>query len=185
MPPLSSPPHLNLELFGKLSIKSYTELQTAPYPHNPLSLPYHSYLPHTSLINLKATFQPTNQLLFHASSFSATFTLFSTPLFHSCHLTRNRQFTLSIIWFILWSRSCADHCTKENFQHNIANFILNNKSFHSHWYLPFHLKSSIIHTLLKNFHWIRKICLITALLQTSPSSPNKPKRLSKRTFLTI
>ena len=64
----------------------------------------------------------------------------STPLFHSCHLTRNRQFTLSIIWFILWSRSCSYHCTKENFQRNIFNYPLNNKSFHNDWYLPFHLK---------------------------------------------
>ena len=45
---------------------------------------------------LKDSFQPTNQPLL-PSFFYATFTPSSTPLFHSCHLTRNRQFTLSII----------------------------------------------------------------------------------------
>ena len=34
MPNLSSPPHLNLELFGKLSITSNIELHIAPYPHH-------------------------------------------------------------------------------------------------------------------------------------------------------
>ena len=29
---------------------------------------------------------------------------------------------------------------KENFQRNISNYPLNSKSFHNHWYLPFHLK---------------------------------------------
>ena len=48
-PHLTSP-HLNLALFGKLSTKSYTELQIAPYPYHPLWLPYYSYVPHTSLI---------------------------------------------------------------------------------------------------------------------------------------
>ena len=38
--------------------------------------------------------------------------------------------------------------------------------------LPSTVKSSIISPLLKNFHSIRKICLTTALLQTSSSSPN-------------
>ena len=37
---------------------------------------------------------------------------------------------------------------------------------------PSTLKSSIIIPLLKNLHLIRNICLTTALLQTSPSSPN-------------
>ena len=87
----------NLELFGKPSITFYTELQIAPYSHHPFWLPYHSYLPHTSLIKLKASFQPTNQPLFHPSSFSPTFSPSSIPLFHTCHLTRNRQSTLSII----------------------------------------------------------------------------------------
>ena len=41
-PHLSSPPHPNLELFGKLSITSYTELQIAPYLHHPLWLPYYT-----------------------------------------------------------------------------------------------------------------------------------------------
>ena len=34
---------------------------------------------------------------FHRGSFSPTFSPSSTPLFHSCHLTRNRQSTISII----------------------------------------------------------------------------------------
>ena len=42
--------------------------------------------------------------------------------------------------FILWSRSCSYHRTKENFQHNISNYPLNSKSFHNHRYLSFHLK---------------------------------------------
>ena len=61
-------------------------------------------------------------------------------LFHSCHLTRNRQFTISSVRFILWSRSCSNHCTKENFQHNISNYHFNGKSFHNHRYLRCHLK---------------------------------------------
>ena len=64
----------------------------------------------------------------------------STPLFHSCYLSRNRQPTLSIIWFKLWSRSCSYHRTKENFQRNISNYPLNSKSFHNHRYLLFYLK---------------------------------------------
>ena len=139
MPRLSSPSHPNLELCGKLSITSYTELQIAPYPYHALWLHYHSYLPHTSLIKSQS-FISTYKLLFHPSSFSPTFTSFSTSLFHSCHLTRNRQSTLSIIWFILWSRSCSYHRTKENFQCNISNYPLNSKSFHNHRYIPFHLK---------------------------------------------
>ena len=83
------------------------------------------------------TYKPTP---FHPSSFSPTFTFSSTSLFHSCHLTRNRQSTRSIIWFILWSRSCSYHRTKENFQRNIFNYPLNSKSFRNHRYLPFHLK---------------------------------------------
>ena len=96
-PHLSSPPHPNLELFRKLSITSYTELQIAPYPHRPLWLPYHSYLPHTSLIKSQSfisTYKPTHlppQLIL------SHFHPFSTPLLHSCHLTRNRQSALSII----------------------------------------------------------------------------------------
>ena len=82
-----------------------------------------------------ASFQPTNQPLFHPSSFSPTFTSSSTSLFNSCYLTRNRQSTLSIIWFILWSRYCSYHRTKE-----ISNYPLNSKSFHNHRYLPLHLK---------------------------------------------
>ena len=76
----------------------------------------------------------------------------STSLFHSYHLTRNRQSTLSIIWFILWSWSCSYHRTKENFQRNISNYTLNSKSLHNHRYLPFHFK--IIHnqsTVKKTF----------------------------------
>ena len=55
---LSSPPHLNLELFGKLSLTSYTELQIALYPHHSLWLPYHSHLPHTSLIKSQSNISP-------------------------------------------------------------------------------------------------------------------------------
>ena len=83
------------------------------------------------------------QSLFHLSSFSPTFSPSSTSLFHSCQFTRNRQSTLLIIWFVLWSRSCAYHRTKENFQRNISNCPLNSKSLHNHRYLPFHFK--IIH----------------------------------------
>ena len=91
------PLHPNLELFGKLSITSYTEMQITPYPHHPLWLPYDSYLPHTSQIKSQkfiSTYKSTRlspQLILshlHPSS---------TALFHSCHLTRNRQSTLSII----------------------------------------------------------------------------------------
>ena len=126
----------NLELFEKLSITSYTELQSAPYPHHPLWRPYHSYLPHTSLIksgSFISTYKPTplppQLILSHLH-----------PLHHTCHLTRNRQSTISIIWFILWSRSCSNHRTKENFQRNISNYHLHSKSFHNHRYLPFHHK---------------------------------------------
>ena len=54
---------------------SYTELQTAPYRHHSLWLPYRSYLPHTSLIKSQSfisTYKPTH---LHPSSFFATFTL--------------------------------------------------------------------------------------------------------------
>ena len=99
-----------------------------------------SYLPHTSLIKSQifiSTHKPTplppllilSQL--HPSS---------TPLLHSCQLTRNRQSTLSIMWFLRWSRSCSYHRPKENFQRNISNYPLNSKSFHNHLYLAFHLK---------------------------------------------
>ena len=138
--------------FGKPSITSYTELQIAPYSHHPLWLPYHSYLPHTSLIkslSFISTYKPTplppQLILSHLLPSS-------TPLFHSCHLTRNQQSTLSIIWFILWTRSCSYHHTKENFQRNISNCPLKSKSIHNHRYLPFHFK--IIHnqpTVKKTF----------------------------------
>ena len=82
-------------LFGKLSITSYAELQIAPYPHHPLWLSYHIYLPHSSLIKYQSfisTYKPTplppQLILFHLHPSS-------TPRFHSCHLTRNRQPTLS------------------------------------------------------------------------------------------
>ena len=52
--------------------KIYTELQIAPYPHHPLWLPYHNYLPHTSLIKSQSfisTYKPTplppQLILFH------------------------------------------------------------------------------------------------------------------------
>ena len=51
------------QIFGKLSITSYTELQIAPYSHHPLWLPYHSYLTHTSLIKSQSfisTYKPTH-----------------------------------------------------------------------------------------------------------------------------
>ena len=80
-PHLSSPPHPNLEPFRKLSITSYTELQIAPYPHHPLWLPYHSYLPHTSLINSqrfisinKPTHLPPQHFLCHLHLFLLSFT---------------------------------------------------------------------------------------------------------------
>ena len=41
---------ITIELSIKLSITSYTELQIVSYRHHPLWLPYHSYLPHTSLM---------------------------------------------------------------------------------------------------------------------------------------
>ena len=61
-PHLSSPPHPNHELFGKLSRTFYTEMQIAPYPHHPIWLLYHSYLPHTSQIKSQSfisTYKPT------------------------------------------------------------------------------------------------------------------------------
>ena len=86
---LFCPHHLNLELFGKLSIISYTELQIAPYPHHPLWQPYHSYLSHTSLIKSQSfisTYKPTPlpSQLFLSHLYPS-----STALFLSCHLTRN------------------------------------------------------------------------------------------------
>ena len=96
-PHLSSPPHPNLEFCGKLSITSCIELQIASYPYHLLWLPYHSYMTQTSLIKSQSyisTYKPTSP---PPSSFSATFTPSSTSLLHSCHLTRNRQFTFSII----------------------------------------------------------------------------------------
>ena len=59
------------------------------------------------------------------------------------------------------------------FQRNISNYPLNSKSFHNYRYLPFHL--ILIYnqpTVNKNLHSIRMICLTTAPLQISPSSPN-------------
>ena len=51
-----------LRALWKTIITSYTELQIAPYPHHPLLLPYHSYLPHTSVIKSQSfisTYKPT------------------------------------------------------------------------------------------------------------------------------
>ena len=67
-------------LFGKLSTKPYTELQVASYSHHLLWLPYHSYLPYTSLINLKTIFQ-TNKT--NPSSTPAHSLPPSPPLLHS------------------------------------------------------------------------------------------------------
>ena len=182
---MSSSHHLNLVLFEKLSTKSYTELQVAPYP---LWLPCHSYLPHTSLIkfqNYISTYKPTplpSQLFLchlHPSS---------TPLLHSCHLTWNRQFTLSVIWFILWSRSCFYQCTKENFQWNITNYPLNSKSFHNHRYLPFHLKiiynqptvkkPSLNKEDLSNYRPIANLFFISKLTEKNyQKAPSRPFNL--------
>ena len=85
-PHLSSPPHPNRELFGKPSITSYTELQIALYPHHPLLLLYHSYMPNTYLINLKASFQPTNQHPLSPQLILPNLLPSSTPLFHSYRL---------------------------------------------------------------------------------------------------
>ena len=87
-------------------------------------------------------------------------------------LHENRPLTLSIFWFLLWSRFCFYHRTKENFQRNMSNYLSIVNLSITTGTLPSTLKSSIISSLLKNIHSIRKICLITALLQTSSSSPN-------------
>ena len=116
--------------------------------------------------------RPTNQPLFNPSSFSTTFT---PPLLHSFILSflppdSKSTITLSIIWFILWSRCCSYHRTKENFESStilsIVNLSITTSTFHST------LQSSIFGPLLKNLNSIRKMCQITALLQTFPSSPN-------------
>ena len=111
---------------------------------------------------MQATFQPTNQSLFHPSSFYATFTPSSTSLFHWCHLTRNRQFTLSIIWFIQWSRPCSYHRTNldpvpTNVLKKLSNAL--SPTIFSIIYLfittgtfPSTLKSSIISLLFKKHH---------------------------------
>ena len=90
-------PHPTLALFGKLSTRSYTELQIVPYPHHPLWLPYFSYSPPTFLIKSQSyistyqiTLLPPQLLLCHLHPSS-------TSLFHSCYLTRNWQSTISII----------------------------------------------------------------------------------------
>ena len=150
-------------------------MHIAPYTHHPLWLPYHSYLSHTSLIKSQSfisTYKPTplppQLILSH-------FHPFSTALFHICHLTRNRQSTLSIIWFLLWSRSCSYHRTKENFQRNISNYPLNSKFFHNHRYLPFYLKiiynqptvkkPSLNKEDLSNFHPIANLSFISKLTE--------------------
>ena len=105
----------------------------------------------------------------------------STPHFHSCHLTCYRQSTLSIIWFILWSRSCSNHDTREISNAisptnlSIVNLSITTGTF------PSTLKSSIISPLLKkpslnkedlfNYLTIANFFFISKLFQKAPSRP--------------
>ena len=90
-PHLSSPPHLNLELFENLLITSYTELKIAIYPHHPLWLPYHSYLSHTSVIKSQSYILAYKPTPLPPSSFSATFT---PPLLQSFTPARYSRSTI-------------------------------------------------------------------------------------------
>ena len=90
----------NPRALEKLSTRSYTELQIAPYPHHLLWLPYLSYLPPTSPIKSKQLHLnlQTNRSSTPAPSLPSSFLLYFTlSLFHSCILTRNRQSTIAII----------------------------------------------------------------------------------------
>ena len=172
MPLLSSPPHPNLELFGKPSITSYTELQIASYPHHPLWLPYHSYLPDISLIKSQSFISSYKPTPLPPSSFSPTF---SPPLLHSS--------TPAILLEIdnLLSQSSDSYCdldpvpttVRKKISNAISPTILSiiNLSITTGTFSSTSI-SSIISPLRKKLHSIRRICLTTVLLQTSPSSPN-------------
>ena len=141
------------------------------YSHHPLWLPNHSYLPHNSLIKSQSisTYKPTPLPL---SSYSSTFT---PPLIHS--------FTPATLLEIdnLLSQSSDSNCDLDTVPTTVLKKISNtisptilsilNPSITTGTF-PSILKSSVISLLLKKLHSIRKICLTTALLQTSSSSPN-------------
>ena len=98
----------------------------------------------------------------------------STPLFNSCHLTRYGQFALSIIWFVLWSRSSSYHCTKRIFDAiyptilSIVNVSITTGTFlptYNHLTCPLLEKPSLNKEDLSNYRRIANLSFISKLTE--------------------
>ena len=148
---MSSSPHLNLELFN-------TNINSILHSTANRSLPTSS--PLASLPQLFATHfsdkisKPNFNLQTNPSSTPALSKPTSRPpLIHS-----SIPVTLLDI-DNLRSQSSDSYCDldsvppnvlKKMFQRHIANYPINSKSFHNHWYLPFHIKIIYVPPPVKN-----------------------------------
>ena len=173
MPHLSSPPHPNLELFGKFNNILHRTANRFLPTSSPLS----------ALPQLFATYvsDKISTLHFNLLTNPSSTPVHSLPPSQLLYSTLLHSFTPATLLEIdnLLSQSSDSYCDLNPVPTtvlkkisnaisptvlSIINLSITTVTFHSN------LKSSIISPLLKNVHSIRKICLTTALLQTSPSS---------------